>query len=464
MKKRDLEKAGIPRGEAMDIALHAAIAALRSDMNRREVLASIQAVAENPRHFLDDALFGAFARQLAGIQEQTDRKEKTHRAPYRIWGSDIDKEALAQMERACALPVAVRGALMPDAHVGYGLPIGGVLAVRNAVIPYAVGVDIACRMKMTVLDLPITALSDDPERFKHALTRETLFGVGGAFRKKHDHPVMDMDWSLSPVTKEHRDLAWGQLGTSGSGNHFVEFGTLTVERDDAPVRPGIYCALLSHSGSRGVGSKVATHYSGIAMAKHRELPREAHHLAWLNIDSEEGREYWNAMELMGAYAAANHEIVHCKIARHLSSGVLWGVENHHNFAWKELHDGQELVVHRKGATPAGRGAIGIIPGSMATPGFVVQGKGCVASLCSAAHGAGRRLSRTAAKQQLRWNDARELLDAAGVTVMSAGIDEVPMVYKNIMDVMAAQADLVDILARFDPKIVMMAGAGERGED
>ena len=464
MKKRDLEKAGIPRGETMDIALQAAVAALRNDLNKREVLAYVRAVAKNPGQFKDDALFGALARQLAGIQERTGRKEKMHHAPFRIWGSDIDKEALAQIERACALPVAVRGALMPDAHVGYGLPIGGVLATAGAVIPYAVGVDIACRMKMTVLDLPVSALSDDPARFKNALARETLFGIGGAFRKKRDHQVMDMDWSISSITKVHRDLAWGQLGTSGSGNHFVEFGILKVEHDNAPLRPGMYCALLSHSGSRGVGSKVATHYSRIAMAKHRELPREAHHLAWLDIKCEEGTEYWNAMELMGSYAAANHEIIHRAIAKRLSVSVLWDVENHHNFAWKELFDGQELVVHRKGATPAGLGAIRIIPGSMGTPGFVVQGKGCPASLCSAAHGAGRRMSRTAAKKQLRWNHARALLDAAGVTVMSAGIDEVPMVYKNIMEVMAAQADLVEMLARFDPKIVMMAGAGERAED
>jgi tRNA-splicing ligase RtcB len=464
MKKRDLEKAGIPRGEAMDLALQAAIAALRTDLNKREVLAFVRAVAENPKQFRDDALFGALARQLAGIEEQKDCKEKIRHAPYRVWGSDIDTEALAQIERACSLPVAVRGALMPDAHVGYGLPIGGVLAAAGAVIPYAVGVDIACRMKMTVLDIPFGALSDDPARFREALAQETLFGVGGAYRKKRDHPVMELDWSVSPVTRENRDFAWGQLGTSGSGNHFVEFGTLTIERDGAPLQPGIYCALLSHSGSRGTGSKVARHYSGIAMAKHRELPAEARHLAWLDIGSEEGGEYWNAMELMGLYAAANHEIIHRTIASRLNAGVLWDVENHHNFAWKELHDGRELVVHRKGATPAGQGAIGIIPGSMGSPGFVVRGKGCAAALCSAAHGAGRRMSRTAAKQQLRWNDARELLDAAGVTVMSAGIDEVPMVYKNIMEVMAAQADLVEMVARFDPKIVKMAGGKERAED
>ena len=385
-------------------------------------------------------------------------------APYRIWGTDIDKEAIGQMERACSLPVAVRGALMPDAHVGYGLPIGGVLAVRDAVIPYAVGVDIACRMKMTVLDLPPSLLQSEPERFKNAINSGTLFGVGAAYRKRRQHPVMDLDWSVSPVTLQNKDLAWGQLGTSGSGNHFVEFGILTVEKPETGLVPGAYLALLSHSGSRGTGSKVASCYSKAAMLKHRELPREFRHLAWLDMRSHEGKEYWAAMELMGRYAAANHEMIHEQIAGYLGARVLLDIENHHNFAWKERHDGEELVVHRKGATPAGAGVRGIIPGSMGTPGFVVQGKGSEASLMSAAHGAGRRMSRTAAKQQFTWNDARGLLDAAGVTLISAGLDEVPMVYKDIFKVMSAQTDLVEILARFDPKIVKMAEGRERAED
>ena len=385
-------------------------------------------------------------------------------APYRIWGTDIDKEAIAQMERACSLPVAVRGALMPDAHVGYGLPIGGVLAVRDAVIPYAVGVDIACRMKMTVLDLPFSLLQSDPERFKDAINSGTLFGVGAAYRKKRTHPVMDLDWSVSQVTAGNKDLAWGQLGTSGSGNHFVEFGTLTITKSGAGLSPGTYCALLSHSGSRGIGNRVASHYSSIAMQKHRELPRECRHLAWLDLRSHEGQEYWAAMELMGRYAAANHELIHKQVASSLNAAVLLDLENHHNFAWKEQHDGEEVIVHRKGATPAGKGVRGIIPGSMGTPGFIVQGRGSEASLMSAAHGAGRCMSRTAAKQKFSWNDAWPFLDAAGVSIISAGLDEVPMVYKNIFDVMSAQSDLVEILARFDPKIVKMAEGRERAED
>jgi tRNA-splicing ligase RtcB len=464
MKKRNLEKAGVPRGEAMDKALQAAVAASRAGMGKREILGFLQSVVRNPLYFKDDGLFGTLARRLAKIGEDKSRETNAALAPLRIWGSDIDKEAIAQIERACSLPVSVRGALMPDAHVGYGLPIGGVLAVRGAVIPYAVGVDIACRMKMTVLDLPAPLLASEPERFIGAINRGTLFGVGAAYRKKRSHPVMDEDWTVSPVTAGNKDLAWEQLGTSGSGNHFVEFGTLTIERSEAGLAPGTYCALLSHSGSRGIGNRVASHYSKIAMQKHRELASESQHLAWLDLRSHEGQEYWAAMELMGRYAAANHKIIHEQVTVHLGAAVLLELENHHNFAWREIHDGEEVFVHRKGATPAGKGVIGIIPGSMGTPGFIVAGKGNEASLMSAAHGAGRRMSRTAAKKQFSWNDARALLDAAGVTIISAGLDEVPMVYKDIFSVMAAQADLVEILARFDPKIVKMAEGRERAED
>ncbi|MFO1491579.1 MAG: RtcB family protein [Kiritimatiellia bacterium] len=138
-------------------------------------------------------------------------------APWQQWGADIDDSAIQQIRNACELPVAVRGALMPDAHVGYGLPIGGVLATDNAVIPYAVGVDIACRVKITVFDLPATALEAEPDRFKTAIARETQFGVGATFKRRRDHAVMDADWSVSPVTARNKDRAWAQLGTSGSG-------------------------------------------------------------------------------------------------------------------------------------------------------------------------------------------------------------------------------------------------------
>ncbi len=394
---------------------------------------------------------------------------RTAEAPYRVWGEHLEPDSLRQLQNACSLPVAVAGALMPDAHVGYGLPIGGVLATDNAVIPYAVGVDIACRMKMTVLDLPVTTLAIGADRLTRALERETCFGVGGAFARQRRHDVLDADWRVSPVTARLKDKAWKQLGTSGSGNHFVEFGRLTVINQAVGLPPGEYLALLSHSGSRGTGAEVAGHYSRLARKLHPELPHELAQLAWLDLATEAGQEYWAAMELMGRYAAANHALIHQHVAAALGATVRLDLENHHNFAWRERHvlaDGREaeVIVHRKGATPAGEGVLGIIPGSMATPGYVVRGKGSAASLRSAAHGAGRRMSRTRARQTLTWPRAQAFLRERGVTLLSAGLDEVPMAYKDIDEVMAAQQDLVETLARFDPRLVKMAPSGEPPED
>src|SRR5512143_1539176 len=156
------------------------------------------------------------------------RRMEAMNVPCRIFGKDLEEGALEQMRNACNLPVSVAAALIPDAHQGYGLPIGGVLATDNAVIPYAVGVDIACRMKMTVLDRPVGALESGGDELAAALERETRFGIGATFRARRQHDVMDEDWGISPVTAGLKDRAWAQLGTSGSGNHFVEFGVLTV--------------------------------------------------------------------------------------------------------------------------------------------------------------------------------------------------------------------------------------------
>jgi len=401
-------------------------------------------------------------------------------APWRQWGVDIDEKAVDQMRQAVRLPVAVAAALMPDAHVGYGLPIGGVLATDDAVVPYAVGVDIACRMKLSVLDLPVDWVDSKSDQLATVLEKETRFGIGAEFggrRDRHgarprEHEVLDDDWDVSPVTRRNRDKARSQLGTSGSGNHFVEFGTFTAAASEAAAlgldRPGPHLALLSHSGSRGTGAAVCDHYSRLAMARHPDLPREMRHLAWLPLDSDEGREYWAAMSLMGRYAAANHAVIHRHVARALGARMILDIENHHNFAWQEEHviDGvrRRVVVHRKGATPAARGVLGIIPGSMAAPGFVVRGRGVAAALDSASHGAGRRMSRTQARETYRWPHVRGLLEERGVQLLSAGIDEVPHAYKDIHEVMAAQADLVETLGRFDPRLVKMAPEGERPED
>ena len=383
-------------------------------------------------------------------------EERDEPAPYRQWGVDLDPAALEQMDNACRLPISERGAVMADAHRGYGLPIGGVLATEGAVIPYAVGVDIACRMKLSVFDLPVEDIEEKSDFLANVLEYETAFGVGAEFDKPRDHPVMDEDWSVSPVTRKLKEKARRQLGSSGSGNHFAEFGILTLDEPELGLEPGEYLALLTHSGSRGVGAAVANHYSKLAKKLHPELPKELNHLAWLDLDSEPGREYWAAMQLMGKYASANHAVMHHEITARLAAKVIAGVENHHNFAWKEVHDGKEVIVHRKGATPAAEGDLGVIPGSMTEPAFVVRGKGNEESLNSAAHGAGRVMSRTQARRSISWDEIEAELQEKKVRLLSADRDEAPGVYKNIEEVMEAQKDLVDIIARFDPRIVKMA--------
>lgn len=465
MKPRELANLGVPRGEAMKVAGAACAAAAEVGLDKAAIREAIAALVADPKAYAADPHFAALsAAILSAKAAQQLYVPRTQSAPWRQWGTDLEASAVDQLRNACNLPVAVAGALMPDAHQGYGLPIGGVLATDNAVIPFAVGVDIACRMKLTVLDMPVAALAGQRDRLANALEKETFFGVGAGNRGRRTHDVMDEDWTITAVTTSLKDRAADQLGTSGSGNHFAEFGTLTLDRDDLGLKAGVYVALLSHSGSRGTGAGVAEHYSKLAMSKHPELPKELLHLAWLDLDSQEGQEYWLAMELMGRYAAANHELIHRHMAKHLGVNVLLDIENHHNFAWKENHGGREVIVHRKGATPAGVGVLGIIPGSMGTAGYVIRGKGNIESLLSASHGAGRRMSRTAAKERFTWSDAKKFLAERNVVLISAGLDEIPMAYKDIETVMAAQADLVEPVARFDPRLVKMAPAGERPED
>lgn len=456
---------GFGKGEPVRLALTLVAELIKEGAEVKSVRETMRAVAARPGEYVNDPRYGRLAAVQAKAAAARARfEDRSEPASYRRWGTDMDAKAIQQMENACKLPVSVAGALMPDAHTGYGLPIGGVLATKDVVIPYAVGMDIACRMKLSVLDLPVSAIRSEESRLRKVIEEGTRFGVGGGFSPRKDHPVMAEDWSFSRITNHNKDRASHQLGSSGSGNHFAEFGTLTLKKDDLGLKAGVYCALLSHSGSRGTGGQIATYYSKLAMDLHPELPRELIHLAWLDLDSDAGREYWQAMELMGRYAAANHYLIHRDIAKLLGAKVLLDIENHHNFAWKEKHFGQDVIVHRKGATPAGEGVLGIIPGSMATPGYVVRGKGVPESMNSASHGAGRRMSRTATKNTYTWADGKKFLADHDVVLISAGLDEVPMGYKDIESVMSAQSDLVEIVARFDPKLVKMAQEGEQAED
>ena len=462
MNRRQLEKLGVPE-DCVPPAIVAVGTLAKHGARGKEIKTRVKAVVENPGQYLDDDVFAKLASAIKADRQLVLPEP----VEYRTWGADgIDEASHAQMQQACSLPVATAGALMPDAHVGYGLPIGGVLACQNAIIPYAVGVDIACRMKMSVIDMPVETLKKKTESYKNALRRGTRFGVGVKYDRPQSHAVMDQDWTITRITRQRKDTAWKQLGTSGSGNHFAEFGILTLDSPDQELGldTGSYVALLTHSGSRGVGAAVCSTYSAIAQSllpgKYKQFGR----LAWLDIDRSEGQEYWAAMSLMGDYASANHHVIHRLVTRLLGAKIVAGVENHHNFAWKEQHFGKEVIVHRKGATPATKGALGVIPGSMADPAFVVRGRGNPSSLDSASHGAGRRMSRKKAKEKYVFGTERKKLAALGIHVLSAGADEVPGVYKDIQQVMQHQQDLVEVVARFDPKIVKMCGDGSRPED
>ncbi len=391
---------------------------------------------------------------------------KTEYDAYKVYGAEhIEQGAITQMDIAMQLPVTVGGALMPDAHQGYGLPIGGVLATKNTIIPYGVGVDIGCRMALSVYDIPETHFEASKSKYQRELIAHTKFGAGQGYhgQYKSQHDIMDRDdFNMTPFVKNLKDKAWSQLGTSGGGNHFVEFGIIEFENDDVMlgIQKGKYIALLTHSGSRGLGATIAGHYTKVARETTR-LPKGASDLAWLDLSTQAGQEYWLAMNLAGDYAAACHQIIHDKMAKAIGAEVLAKVENHHNFAWKEIWNEEEVIVHRKGATPAGKDVMGIIPGSMTAPGFLVRGKGETEAINSASHGAGRQMSRTQANKSITKQQLRDVLKEHNVTLIGAGRDEAPMAYKDINMVMAAQTQLVDVIGKFTPKIVRMASDGSR---
>jgi len=453
-----------PDGKIIGLAKDIGNKLIDQGMERDAVLTKLEAVRGNPGSFLADAVFAGLARECIRITQKDEPSPSALREsplPFPIWGVDnIDKGAIDQMNNAMRLPVTVTGALMPDAHVGYGLPIGGVLATEDVVIPYAVGVDIACRMRLSIYEVSPYLIGQKKKLFEDALWNETAFGMGAKWTggKKAQHAVLDDDaWYATGQLRKLKDTAMNQLGTSGTGNHFVEWGSFRLHEPTFGLQPGEYLALLSHSGSRGVGAKIADRFSKLAMEKHPDLDKSVKYMAWLNLDSEDGQEYWLSMELAGRFASANHYIIHQRVAAAVGLKEAAVVENHHNFAWAEkLSDGKNVIVHRKGATPAGVGVMGVIPGSMGDAGYVVRGRGVSESLESASHGAGRLMSRTAALNSISRSTRDDYLKERGVTLLGGGIDESPQAYKPIDKVIAAQHDLVDVIGKFTPRIVRMA--------
>lgn len=462
LRGKDLRNIGFPESPVISVAI-GVMEQHYKHHSQEDALALLQKVLQEPEAYKEDEYLGKIAEKLI-VEESTEIALQEKPADYTIYGkSFIEEGAISQMNYAMRLPVTAAGALMPDAHQGYGLPIGGVLATRNAVIPYGVGVDIGCRMCLSIIDIPQDQLEKKASVFKRELIAGTVFGAGESWKPRLEDAVLEHPaFKEIGLLKHLQDKAAAQLSTSGSGNHFVEWGLVALQdvNNEWQLEPGLYIGLLSHSGSRGLGAQIAGHYTKVAR-EITPLPREVQHLAWLDLDTEEGQEYWTAMNLAGDYASACHHQIHKRLIKAVGGQLLARVENHHNFAWKEMHNGEEVIVHRKGATPAGKGVLGVIPGSMTAPGFIVRGLGETASLHSASHGAGRQMSRSKANQTFTGHELRNLLREQKVTLIGGGLDEAPGAYKDIETVMLAQTALVDVVGKFYPKIVRMADGGPR---
>ena len=459
---KQIRAIGYPEGPVVSVAMHTMCTKFKHH-TEAEALEVLKQILNAPENYLDDEVLKPIAEKLMPEPEAEGMNISLNVSgiQFNVFGQEhIEEGAMHQMYQAAKLPIAVAGALMPDAHSGYGLPIGGVLATENAVIPYGVGVDIGCRMCLSVFDIDPKELLQKEAYFTREINEATLFGSGAQFQQATDHEVMENEaFGQLPLLKGLHGRAWKQLGSSGSGNHFVEFGVVEIaEKDELlGIEAGSYVGLLSHSGSRALGANIANHYTKIAISK-RRLPQDAKNLAWLTLDEEEGIEYWIAMNLAGDYASACHHIIHQKIAKQLGMKPIKMVENHHNFAWKEMWEGKEVIVHRKGATPAGKDVLGIIPGSMTADGFIVKRRGEAASVNSASHGAGRKMSRSRAIASVTDKQFKDELKKFGVKLLGGGLDESPFAYKDINVVMQSQKALVDVVGKFTPKIVKMDGA------
>lgn len=460
IKPKELSRLGYTDNVARSLAIEL-VAKHCKHHSQEEIVHLLQDIMQSPDKYKQDTVWGRLAEVLSPTKtEVITYGLREAPLPYIIYGADhIDELSKSQIEMAMRLPVTLSGALMPDGCAGYGLPIGGVLATTDdVVIPYAVGKDIGCRMSLTILDEGIDYLGKHHDRAVEALLNNTAFGLDGILPFKQYHSLFDKsEFREIPILKNLREKAVRQLGTSGKGNHFVDICEIELSSDNAlGLSEGRYLGILSHSGSRGLGAAIADYYTGIAKETCR-LPRQAGPFAWLSLNSEAGQEYWKCMEIAGEYSAINHECIHHDVAKALRLKPLANVSNHHNFAWRDqLPDGRSAIIHRKGATPAHLGEMGIIPGSMATPGYIVSGKGREESLFSASHGAGRTMSRLDARNSISRHALKKYLAEHNVTLLGGTTEEAPQAYKDIHQVMESQQELVNIEGKIIPRIVRMS--------
>jgi tRNA-splicing ligase RtcB (3'-phosphate/5'-hydroxy nucleic acid ligase) len=377
-----------------------------------------------------------------------------------VWGETIDEQALQQIQR-CAKD-ASRAAMMADHHKVYSVPIGGVLAYEDLISPSGVGYDIGCGNKAVRLDLPASEVKPRVVQVMDDIWRNLEFGMGRSNAVSVDHELFDDDaWNLKPI-KGLRDLARNQLGTIGSGNHYVDL--FEDERD------GIWIG--AHFGSRGLGHKTASYFLKQGKAN-QGIDAEP---LLLSVASDLGADYLECMRIAGEYAYAGRDWVCQRVASLLGAQIEEEIHNHHNFAWRETHEGQEFWVVRKGATPAFPGQKGFVGGSMGDISVILEGVESPESriaLYSTVHGAGRVMSRTAARGKVHRKTGRvvsegavtqkmmqDWIDRCGVVLRGAGTDESPHCYKRLPNVLAQHASSVKVLHTLNPIGVAMAGDDE----
>ncbi|WP_163859201.1 RtcB family protein [Paenibacillus elgii] len=393
----------------------------------------------------------------------------------RVWGNP-EAGALAQAKTCAEHGNVVQALLMADHHKGYSQPIGGVIVYEGQISPSGVGYDIGCGNKAVRTNLLAADIRPKLARIMDDIARNVSFGIGRVNSEKVDHELFDdPDWSVyAAIGRQEHDklkkLARDQLGTVGSGNHFVD---LFEEAGTGRLWIG------NHFGSRGFGHKTASGFINLAAGREflTNAPGEKMDQppVLLDLDSELGDMYYRAMKLAGRYAYAGRDAVIRQVLAILGADAEFEVHNHHNYAWKETHSGRETIVVRKGATPSAPGQLGFIGGSMGDISVIVRGKDTEenrAAFYSTVHGAGRIMSRTQAAGKMNWKtrtrsgglisetQMHEAVRSFGVELRGAGTDESPFVYRNLQEVLDAHAETIEVLHVLKPNGVCMAGADE----
>ena len=380
---------------------------------------------------------------------------KNHRIPIKSWCKEVEKSAMEQAENLSKLPFAFHHiALMPDCHMGYGMPIGTVFAAEGVIVPYFVGLDISCGMNVVKTNFPSKEIT--VENIKKIMCEVRKVIPLGFKHHKHEQAWIGFENPpLIPIIEQELSSAKKQLGTLGGGNHFIE---LQSGSDGC-------LWLMIHSGSRNFGLKIANTYHKKAVEICEKYYSNIPHkdLSFLPVNSIEGNEYHEAMSYALRFARASRELMMVRfftaVEEFLDCSISARHDIHHNYADLENHFGKNVMVHRKGATRARKHEMGIIPGSQGSNSYIVQGLGNSESFNSCSHGAGRTMSRKGAIANLNLEDEVEKLDEMGVIHSVRGkkdLDEAPGAYKNIEEVMNQQEDLVDILVTLKPLGVIKA--------